>query len=659
MAALRPARGAAVISAVVFVLLSFTCPAQPLIAQDFPENAGGLATPAELKPLRLSLQEPRSLPAGAAFPRIIVHAVRAGGAVMNEFNESVTVSGLLVRPPDAPPDADFEPLTVRRDFVNGVLTLTPADLSTGQISIDPTGLRIEYGTSRWRINIQNMPAWLRILPPLLAIGLAIILKDVTSSLILATFGGCLLFCRGVEFIGATNLFCQVMVDQVADADHASVILFTVLLGAMIGLMNDSGGTKAVVDRLMRYANTREKGMLLTWVLGLVVFFDDYANTLLIGGAMRPLSDRLKISRAKLAFLIDSTAAPVAGLALSTWTAFEIDQVAAGLSSAAVKADPGRIFFATIPFRLYPLIAIAAVGAIAYTGRDFGPMLKAERSPHTGSGRTPDTSAPDGSLWHAVIPVVVLVSLVVVGYFQGQDAYRLLLIASLAASTTAFVLPLFSRRLPFQECSRSWTNGVASMIPAIIVLVLAWAVSDVCRPDKLDTAGFIISLIGDSVRPELLPSIAFVSSGAIAVSIGSSFTTMALLVPMFIPLALNLMAGSSPAEELVSDPLFLSTVGAILAGAIFGDHCSPISDTTVLSSAAAGCDHLQHVSTQIPYAMLTAICSLLLGYLPIGLGVPWWICLPAGCLACVGVVVFLGQRPEAELAGDTQITIDKP
>ncbi len=656
MAARRRIRAVGLLSVLVAILcvVSLTVLEADAFAQspefgDSPAQSGSAgATPFRISdadgPPMFVVREPTSLPVGAAFPRIVVHAVDTDGNIVADYSESVDVWGVLARSVDAASDADYEARRVAASFEDGVLTITPDLLNARQISVDPAGLSIDARGSTQNPDVSSFPAWFRILPPLLAIGLAILLKDVTSSLILATFGGCLLFCNGTRIVDATNLFCQIMVDQVADGDHASVILFTVLLGAMIGLMNASGGTKAVVDGLMRYADSREKGMVLTWLLGLIVFFDDYANTLLIGGAMRPLSDRLKISRAKLAFLIDTTAAPVAGLALSTWTAFEIDQVTAGLSAAAVNADSGQIFFATIPYRLYPLIALVAVGAFAISGRDFGPMLKAEVSPFDGQDAAADDATRAGSVWYAAIPVLLLLALVVIGYVQAQDAYRLLLVASLAASTAAFVLPLIGRRLSFAECSQNWTSGIVSMIPAVIVLVLAWAVSDVCRPDKLDTAGYIISLIGDSVRPQFLPCIAFIASGAIAVSIGSSFTTMALLVPMFIPLTLNLMAGTAEADVLVSDPLFLATVGAILAGAIFGDHCSPISDTTVLSSAAAGCDHLQHVSTQIPYAMLIAVCSLLFGYLPIGFGIPWWICLPAGCAACVGVVIFLGSRP---------------
>ncbi|MEQ9411585.1 MAG: Na+/H+ antiporter NhaC family protein [Fuerstiella sp.] len=503
--------------------------------------------------------------------------------------------------------------------------------------------------------IDSLP-WLRLAPPVVAISLAIALRDVNFALLLATFAGCLLV-TGLDFSAGVTTFCDVFVETLADTDHAAVILFTVLLGAMIGLMNDSGGTTAVVNRMTRYANTRPKGQILTWLCGLIVFFDDYANTMLIGGSMRPLADRLRISRAKLAFLIDATAAPVAGLALSTWTAFEIDQVTAGLAAAGVDADSGQVFFATIPYRLYPILAILTVAAIACSGRDFGAMLKAEQAAQTLDQSEQPTvpSIQTGSVWFAAIPVAVLVTVVVIGYLRDVDAYRLLLIASLGASTVAVVLPLLSGRLNVTEAARSWTEGITSMIPAVVVLILAWAVSDVCREGKLDTAGYIISLVGDSVQPEFLPAIAFLAAGAIAVSIGSSFTTMALLVPLFIPLAWTVLSGHAEGAPTVNHPVFLATVGAILAGAIFGDHCSPISDTTVLSSAAAGCDHLQHVATQLPYAILVAACSVLLGYLPIGFGIPWWISLPVSAMACIGAILFLGQQTKTVTSEPGKLT----
>lgn len=519
----------------------------------------------------------------------------------------------------------------------------------------------------FQTSLLNDFPWLRLAPPVIAIALAIVIKDVNVALIVATVAGAALL-AGFDLSESIDRVCNIFTGQIADADHASVILFTVLLGAMIGLMNDSGGTKAVIDRISRFAKTRRRGQVLTWLSGLIVFFDDYANTMLIGGSMRPLCDRLKISRAKLAFLIDATAAPVAGLLLSTWTAFEIDQVNAGLQEAGLNASAGAVFLATIPYRIYPLLAIVFVAAVAFSGKDFGVMLKAETQQAPVEETPAVVAAVPGSIWFAILPIVTLVTVIfsavgaevarrglsaVAARGLETDSYRLLLVASMAASTVALLCPVVTRKMSLLKASESWTSGITSMIPAIIVLILAWSISAVCgsgmegdRHVGLHTAQYIIDLIGDSLSPAWMPSVAFLTAGAIALSIGSSFTTMSLLLPLFVPLAYGVLTADATVAASADHPVFLATVGAILAGAIFGDHCSPISDTTVLSSAAAGCNHLQHVATQLPYALLVAGCSLLLGYLPIGYGLPWWVALPLSAGVCIGILLAFGQRPEA-------------
>ena len=631
------------------VIVSLAISPASATAQD---NTTQAAEPERGRPsVTIVLVAPGSLPHGAAVREVRLEARDASGGLSSDWNQSVTIAGLLKRRAEIDSEQPFEEFSLAGTFENGVLTITADDADGRHISISDAGLTISTDQKVLASNLSpaGLSKWWRIVPPLIAILMAIMIRDVNVSLVLATLTGCLLYHNFTDVPGAINLLCQTLQNQLADADHASVILFTVFLGAMIGLMNDSGGTRSVVNGIAHYANTRERGQLLTWLMGMVVFFDDYANALQIGGAMRPLSDRLKISREKLAFLIDSTAAPIAGIAIvSTWVAFEMDQIAAGLAVAGINASASEIFYRTIPFRIYPILALVMVGTVAKTGRDFGPMLTAEcRAFHKAdpSTATDEHSEKAGSALFAILPVLTLVGLVLICFLNDVDSYRLLLIASFVASAVAFLLPLAGRHMSFQACSASWTAGVGSMIPAIIVLLLAWAVSDVCRPDKLDTAGFIISLVGNSVRAELLPAIAFIVAGAITLSIGSSFTTMALLTPLFIPLCWSLLVADGITEFTSTNSLFLATVGAILAGAIFGDHCSPISDTTVLSSAAAGCDHLKHVNTQFPYALLIGIFSVLTGYLPIGFGVPWWIALPVGMAVTVGAIVVFGKRPD--------------
>ena len=500
---------------------------------------------------------------------------------------------------------------------------------------------------------------LRILPPVIAIGMAIAVRDVNVALLVAAFAGCLLMVDGP--IAGVEQLCSSLVEQVADGDHAAIILFTVLLGAMINLMNDTGGTAGVVQRLTRFASTRERGMIVTWLAGLVVFFDDYANTMLIGGSMRPLCDRLRITRAKLAFIIDSTAAPVAGLLLSTWTAYEIDQVKDGLAAAGADATQATsVFVATIPYRIYPIVALIMVGAVAVSGRDFGPMLKARVKEQEPDASSSSESQEVGSIWFAVVPVLVLVGVLVAGLGAevvrqgdwstvGDHSIRMLMVASLLASVTALILPVCSRRMSVAKASDSFTRGICAMVPACVVLVLAWELGSICK--ALGTADYIGDAVRGHLSPAFMPAIAFLTAGAVAVSVGSSFATMGVMLPMFIPVTLKILSDQSGADA-VSDPIFLASVGAILAGAIFGDHCSPISDTTVLSSAAASCDHLHHVTTQLPYSLLAATMSVLLGYLPIGFGVPWWICLPLSGGACVATICFLGRRPDESQSGSS-------
>ncbi|MCA9063591.1 MAG: hypothetical protein KDA96_11045 [Planctomycetaceae bacterium] len=638
--------------------IAMVCPMHASQADDIPDSAAG--------PAAIQIVEPVAVPRNAAIPVLRLQAVDEAGKALPDWSGDILIHGWVAAPvPDASGatrqldplrEGFFREYSLNVTFEEGIAVVSPQITGGTPVRISERGLSVELNGRRLNVEEpRTLTAWLRVLPPLLAIVLAVWLREVNVSLLLATLSGALIYAGFFDVLAAINMLCDVLVKQIADTDHASIILFTSLLGATIGLMNDSGGTQSVVDRMARFAGTRQRGQILTWLMGLVIFFDDYANTMLIGGAMRPLSDRLKISREKLAFLIDSTAAPITGIALvSTWVGFEIDQIRTGLVNAGIAMNHAQtdaaaqsVFLASIPYRAYPILTILLVGTVAITGRDFGSMLKAERAAQNrepGDERGP--SSATGSPWFAILPVLTLITTVVTCYLKDVDAYRMLLLAALAASCVALIVPVAGRAMSFDQAGRSLTQGIISMVPAVTVLVLAWAVSDVCRPDKLDTAGFVISMVGDAARPTLLPAIAFIVAGLISVSIGSSFTTMALLTPVFIPLAWSALHGNEAPEVTLASPLFLGTVGAILGGAIFGDHCSPISDTTVLSSAAAGCEHLRHVATQMPYAILAAVVSLMVIYLPLGLGLNCWITLPVAAVVIgLGIRLF-GDRPDS-------------
>ena len=583
------------------------------------------------------------------------------------------------------------------EFENGLLRLQ-SDLSTRKrVFVDgPIEIRLNDATLH-NTTTTVLPGWISVIPPLLAVGLSILLRNVFVALFVAIWTGAafLMFADAgsadvgtiLSSIGSgfVHTLDTIILDELVQPedpgkDHMLITLFTVFLGAMIGVMSRSGATTALVNRAGRFTQTRERGQLLTWAMGLVVFFDDYANTLLLGGTMRPVTDRLKISREKLAFLIDSTAAPIAGLALvSTWVGFEIGQIEQGFEAIGVKANAFALFVESIPYRFYPVFLISFVGMIAFTGRDFGPMLAAEnRSLKTGvlgKGLKPeDATSHDESQYarplvrNAVIPIAVLLMLLVAGlWWTGSTAIaeenatlandveptaltfrnilgyasgnRVLLGSSFLASMVAVGITIACRSLTLNEAVDAWIDGAKSMFTALVVLVLAWSIATICDNSHLNTAGYLVESTSSILDPRWLPALSFVLAAAVSFATGSSFSTMGLLMPLSIAVTYQVMANIDS-----SDPIMLSTIGAVLAGSIWGDHCSPISDTTVLSSAAAGCDHLSHVGTQFPYACCVAFVALLLGYLPIGMGYSVWLLIPLGFAAIYLLVRFVGRKP---------------
>ena len=524
---------------------------------------------------------------------------------------------------------------------------------------------------------EKFRAW-SLVPPLVAIGLAIAFRQVLFALLAGIYGAALVLTDG-EPLAAFGVMSTALIRHAAvDEYHVVTLLFTFFLGSMVGVMTRSGGTTALVNWVGGRAKTRERGQLTGWGLGFLVFFDDYANMLLLGGTLKPLTDRLKISREKLAFLIDSTAAPVAGLAaVSTWVGVEIDAISEGFVAVGGAEIDYLYFLETVPYRFYPIYLLAFVFAVAWTGRDFGPMRRAEvRAATTGQlirpGSSPasadEVAVEDGrpKLVNALLPIAVLVGLLGVvmwttglketgeaGWLptgensarlviQKADSFTALLIASLAASLIACGTAAATGALSFGQTADAWVAGAQGMFPVAVILILAWSVGRAC--ELLGTGNYLADLAAPYVSAAWLPSLGFVLSAGIAFSIGSSWTTMAIVIPLLIQLGAGLIGGAGESiADFASEPALLGTIGAVLAGAIFGDHCSPISDTTVLSSAASGCDHLDHVATQMPYAATVGLISLACGYLPAGFGVPWWVCLPVGLMACVAVVRFAGRR----------------
>lgn len=531
---------------------------------------------------------------------------------------------------------------------------------------------------------------LSLLPSAVAIILAIVSRRVIASLGLAIVVGAGLLAAGLPLaeneasrpvvLRAILKLVVPLYEAVRDTAHAQVLAFTLLFGAMIGVLEASHAMQSLMQRLTRRAAGRRGGQTLVAALGLGVFFDDYANTLLLGGTMRRVCDRLRISRAKLAYLVDSTAAPVAGVAVvSTWVATEVSLIGEGLpADSAVSGF--QLFLHSIVYRFYPLFALVLVVLIARTGRDFGPMRTAERRAWLGEANdgdrdgestvfadTVDASQGGGWLWLAAVLPVLACVLTVAGVLwitgaavvAGQDdapagglrrwgevlgnanSYLALIAGSavgwaLAIAATWITRP---RRSTARRIAVGSLAGMWQLAPAMVVLWLAWTLSAMTGDEQLNTGGFLGEVLSDRLPAALLPTTVFLVSGLVAFSTGTSWGTMALLTPLAVQLALQL-SGAGPL-----DPLVVTTTGSVLAGSIFGDHCSPISDTTVLSSRACGCDHVEHVRTQMPYALSAAAVAVALGTVPAALGVSPWISLLAGAVVLYGIVRLCGRPVE--------------
>jgi Na+/H+ antiporter NhaC len=502
--------------------------------------------------------------------------------------------------------------------------------------------------------------------------LAIVTGRVVTSLVAGVFLGSVILAQGHLPVAISSMLEDHLWVSLTDDSHLRVFAFTALMGALVGVIHRAGGMRGVVNVLAPLARSRRSGQLTTWALGLIIFFDDYANTLLLGGTLRPLADRLGISREKLAYLVDSTAAPVAGLAVvSTWVAAEIGFIQAGFAELPLeqRVDGFRLFVASIPYRFYVLWALATVPLVALLQRDLGPMWRAEQRalqalrsavpPHP----LDEPAADERQLparWHnAVLPVLVVLGVTcwlliasgrraapgAVGWwdaFAQGDALLALLYGSLAGLIAAMLWIRAQRLLDGDQLQSAAMAGARQMLPALIILWLAWTLSAMTGADQLGTAVYLAQWLGGRMAGPWLPSTVFLLASLVAFATGTSWGTMGILMPLVIRLAWQVLerGGVPPSPH---DPLLLATVGSVLAGAVFGDHCSPISDTTILSSQASGCDHAAHVRTQLPYALLVGAASILLGTLPAGFGISPWLLLPLGPAAVAAALLLLGKR----------------
>lgn len=526
-----------------------------------------------------------------------------------------------------------------------------------------------------------------LIPPIVAIVLAFITKNVVISLFIGVLsGGFILNLTGFNVFGAlTQAFLDFIdraLNSLADPWNAGIIMQVLVIGGVINLVAKMGGAKAIAEALAKKAKTAKSTQLITWFLGICVFFDDYANSLIVGPIMRPVADKMKISRERLAFIIDATAAPIAGLAIiSTWIGLEVSLISEGFETIGVEASGFGVFLQTIPYRFYNILILAFIVITTITLREFGPMRKAEIAARKSkdlaneevvatSSHMDELEPKEGvklSIWNAIVPIgALIISSVVAFYYSGystimagddtaiqaiitnsplsfkailevfaaSDASIALLQSALFSTVVAIVMAVWKKIFTISEAIEVWIDGMKGLIITGVILILAWSLGSVIK--ELGAAEYLVEALNGAIPAFLLPSLIFILGAIISFSTGSAYGTMSILMPLAIPLAYKI----NPEMSFV-----IVSTSAVLTGAIFGDHCSPISDTTILSSMGAGCSHIDHVKTQMWYALFVAAITILFGYIPAGLGLPIYIVLPMSCVALfIGVMIF-GKKVE--------------
>ncbi|MFH1829635.1 MAG: Na+/H+ antiporter NhaC family protein [Pseudomonadota bacterium] len=546
------------------------------------------------------------------------------------------------------------------------------------LSLDADGKELSKETSSMRLG-----SWLSLLPPLLAIILAIVLRKVLLSLGLAIWLGAFLHYSLNPLKSAWYAVSHYIWGNFIGEFSLMILCFVFVLVGMVNVINRGGGMAGVVNLITKIARCARTACLSATCMGVLIFFDDYTNTIVVGTTMRSFTDKMRVSREKLAYIVDSTAAPVAGIAiLSTWIGFEVLQLHKVAEFIGIGESGYSLFLHALPFRFYCIFAIFFVFLVSIMRRDFGPMLHAEqRAAQSGEVVDPDPDADHSAepmlkaadpkegvpeRWcNAIIPVFSVILFLVIGIIwrgssliekaggqfslfsltslrecfiniggDGNTLFFIMLFAAITGSAIAALLFMAQGILNFKEIASAWLSGWR-IIPAAAILILAWAIREVC--DDLGTALFLSSMVKGVFNPLVLPVIIFLLSSAVSFATGTSFGTMGLLLPTVAPLAFTL---GSPA-------IFFMSLGAVLDGAIFGDHCSPISDTTVLSSLSSSCDLSDHVRTQMPYAILCMFVAMICGYLPAAFGLSPFYLYGLGALVLISVLLVIGKNPEKQ------------
>ncbi len=577
-------------------------------------------------------------------------------------------------------------------------------------------LHIKKTTNETTIQATNLPLWGAVLPPLVAIVFALIFKEVLLALFLGILTG-VWFINGMPLTPYDlmktlfNVLDTYILHALTEPSHLSVIIFSIMIGGVVAIISRNGGMAGIVEKLAPLARGAKSTQFVAWLLGIAIFFDDYANSLIVGNTMRPLCDRYNISREKLAYVVDSTSAPVAAIAfITTWIGAELGYISDALPALeGMQNVPGAysVFLSSLSYAFYSFFTIIFMLLIIGTGRDFGAMYRAEHRART-TGRVFDVQETDESQhvdlkelepvagaphrwWNGFLPVAVVVGGTLLGLLDtgmtacynqliakgvtmadnswgtiwasiqslelepnaevgtvrklgilvgNADSYSSLLWASLSAVVVALFLTVVQRIQKMNAALETMVLGFKTMLPALLILVLAWALAATTK--ELYTAEYLTSSLGGSLNPYIMPIVIFFLAGAVAFSTGSSWSTMAILYPIAIPMtwAVCQEYGLSQADSM---PILYNVIATVLSASVFGDHCSPISDTTILSSLASNCRHLDHVNTQMPYALLVGVVSIVVGYIATAFGTPFILNFGIGVAILWGFLMLMGKK----------------
>lgn len=563
------------------------------------------------------------------------------------------------------------------------------------------------------LRIQAIPLWWSIIPPLVAIFLALIFRQVLLALFMGILAGAWII-GGMQLTpyGLLKSFFSVIdhyiIGALNNSSHLSVIVFSIMIGGVVAIISRNGGMAGVVRKLSPLAKGPKSTQFVAWLLGVAIFFDDYANSLIVGNTIRPLTDRYKISREKLAYIVDSTAAPISAVAfITTWIGAELNYISDAMPLLSGLENPPSaysMFLSSLPYSFYSFFTLIFILIIIYTGKDYGAMYKAEYRART-TGKVFDTEGealsdddmeelePVEGAPHRWINGFLPIMMVVLGTLMGlidtgmqacyseladvginmkhngwgevwanmqhldpsgeagfvrkmgilignSDSYAALLWASMSAIVLALILTVVQKIMKLSDAIETVVSGFKTMVPALLILILAWSLA--ATTEELSTAEFLTTTLGDSLSPYMVPVVIFILAAVIAFSTGSSWSTMAILYPIAIPLCWSISQNAGLPMDIAMELLY-NVIAVVLAASVLGDHCSPISDTTILSSLASNCNHIDHVKTQLPYALTVGGISILMTYTSTAFGIPFIVSLTVGIAMMFAAVLLFGKK----------------